>query len=320
MPRIFVARMLPGELSPGSPLDRLAKVAQLDIWPSQIPPTSSELKKSIETADAVITTIAEQINRDVLEDATRLKIVSQLGVGYDNIDVLACSERGIFVTNTPDVVTDATADLTWALLLSSARKVFEANIAIRESKWGAWHPSWMLGSAVADKTLGIIGPGKIGTAVAERAAGFRMNVFYHGNKKKENFPGKHLSLDSLLEQSDFVSMHIPLNESTQYYCDSGFFSKMKRNAIFINTGRGGLVNQADLISALTNQTIAGAGIDVMDPEPLPANHPLLNLQNCTITPHIGSATLETRLAMSNLVTDSIIAAIEGTTPPNLVNP
>ena len=122
MPRIFVARMLPGELSPGSPLDRLAKVAQLDIWPSQIPPTSSELKKSIETADAVITTIAEQINRDVLEDATRLKIVSQLGVGYDNIDVLACSERGIFVTNTPDVVTDATADLTWSLLLSSARK------------------------------------------------------------------------------------------------------------------------------------------------------------------------------------------------------
>jgi glyoxylate reductase len=320
MPRIFVARMLPGELSPGSPLDRLAKVAQLDIWPSQIPPTSSELKKSIETADAVITTIAEQINRDVLEDATRLKIVSQLGVGYDNIDVLACSERGIFVTNTPDVVTDATADLTWALLLSSARKVFEANIAIRESKWGAWHPSWMLGSAVADKTLGIIGPGKIGTAVAERAAGFRMNVFYHGNRKKENFPGKHLSLDSLLEQSDFVSMHIPLNESTQYYCDSGFFSKMKRNAIFINTGRGGLVDQVDLISALTNQTIAGAGIDVMDPEPLPANHPLLNLQNCTITPHIGSATLETRLAMSNLVADSIIAAIEGTTPPNLVNP
>jgi glyoxylate reductase len=320
MPRIFVARMLPGELSPGSPLDRLDKVAQLDIWPSQIPPTPSELKKSIETADAVVTTIAEQINRDVLEDATRLKIVSQLGVGYDNIDVLACSERGIFVTNTPDVVTDATADLTWALLLSSARKVFEANIAIRESKWGAWHPSWMLGSAVADKTLGIIGPGKIGTAVAERAAGFRMNVFYHGNKEKENFPGKHLSLDSLLEQSDFVSMHIPLNESTQYYCDSGFFSKMKRNAIFINTGRGGLVNQADLISALTNQTIAGAGIDVMDPEPLPANHPLLNLQNCTITPHIGSATLETRLAMSNLVADSIIAAIEGTTPPNLVNP
>ena len=320
MPRIFVARMLPGELSPGSPLDRLAKVAQLDVWPSQIPPTFSELKESIKTADAIVTTIAEQINRDVLEDATRLKIVSQLGVGYDNIDVLACSERGIFVTNTPDVVTDATADLTWSLLLSSARKVFEANIAIRESKWGAWHPSWMLGSAVADKTLGIIGPGKIGTAVAERAAGFRMNVFYHGNRKKENFPGKHLSLDSLLEQSDFVSMHIPLNESTQYYCDSGFFSKMKRNAIFINTGRGGLVDQADLISALTNQTIAGAGIDVMDPEPLPANHPLLNLQNCTITPHIGSATLETRLAMSNLVTDSIIAAIEGTTPPNLVNP
>ena len=320
MPRIFVARMLPGELSPGSPLDRLAKVAQLDVWPSQIPPTSSELKESIETADAIVTTIAEQINRDVLEYATRLKIVSQLGVGYDNIDVLACSERGIFVTNTPDVVTDATADLTWSLLLSSSRKVLEANLAIRESKWGAWHPSWMLGSAVADKTLGIIGPGKIGTAVAERAAGFRMNVYYHGTEEKKNFPGKHLSLDSLLEQSDFVSMHIPLNENTQYYCDSDFFSKMKKSAIFINTGRGGLVDQADLISALTNQTIAGAGIDVMDPEPLPANHPLLNLQNCTITPHIGSATLETRLAMSNLVADSIIAAIEGTTPPNLVNP
>ena len=320
MSRIFVARMLPGELSPGSPLDRLAKVAQLDVWPSQIPPTFSELKESIKTADAIVTTIAEQINRDVLEDATRLKIVSQLGVGYDNIDVLACSERGIFVTNTPDVVTDATADLTWSLLLSSARKVFEANLAIRESKWGAWHPSWMLGSAVADKTLGIIGPGKIGTAVAERAAGFRMNIYYHGNEEKKNFPGKRLSLDLLLEQSDFVSMHIPLNENTQYYCDSDFFSKMKKSAIFINTGRGGLVDQTDLISALTNQTIAGAGIDVMDPEPLPANHPLLNLQNCTITPHIGSATLETRLAMSNLVADSIIAAIEGTTPPNLVNP
>lgn len=320
MPRVFVARMLPGELSPGSPLDRLAKVAQLDIWPGQVPPTASELKQSIEGVDAVVTTIAEQINRDALEGATRLRIVSQLGVGYDNIDVPTCSERGIFVTNTPDVVTDATADLTWSLLLSSARKVFEANLAIRESKWGAWHPSWMLGSSVADKTLGIIGPGKIGTAVAERAAGFRMSVFYHGNKEKKGFPGKHLNLDSLLEQSDFVSMHLPLNENTQYYCDSDFFSKMKKSAIFINTGRGGLVDQADMISALKNQTIAGAGIDVMEPEPLPANHPLLDLENCTITPHIGSATLETRLAMSNLVVDSIIATIEGTAPPNLVNP
>jgi len=315
-----VARMLPGELSPGSPLDRLAKVAQLDIWPSHVPPTPLELKARIETADGVITTIAEQINPDVLEGASRLKIVSQLGVGFDNIDVLACSARGIFVTNTPDVVTDATADLTWSLLLSSARKLFEANAAIRESKWGAWHPSWMLGSSVADKTLGIIGPGKIGTAVAERAAGFRMNVLYHGTNEKKNFPGQPASLNSLLEQSDFVSMHIPLIESTQHYCDSDFFSKMKESAIFINTGRGGLVNQPDLISALKNQTIAGAGIDVMSPEPLPASHPLLELANCTITPHIGSATLETRLAMSNLVADSIIATIEGNTPPNLVNP
>ncbi len=315
-----MARMLPGELSPGSPLSRLAEVAELDIWPGHVPPTPLELKASIKTADGVITTIAEQINDEVLDGTTHLKIVSQLGVGFDNIDVRACSARGIFVTNTPDVVTDATADLTWSLLLSTARKLFEANSAIRESKWGAWHPSWMLGSSVADKTLGIIGPGKIGSAVAERAAGFRMNVLYHGTSEKKNFPGKRSNLDSLLEQSDFVSMHIPLVENTQYYCDSEFFSKMKKSAIFINTGRGGLVNQTDLISALKNQTIAGAGIDVMVPEPLPENHALLELENCTITPHIGSATLETRLAMSSLVVDSIIATIEGHAPPNLVNP
>ena len=317
-PIVFVTRMLPGHLNPGSPLDRLRQSFNVDVWPDEKPPTAEEFRKKLRTASAVVTTIAETVDDKALEDASHLKVIAQLGVGYDNIDVALCNSKGIFVTNTPDVVTDATADLTWALLLAATRRIKEANDAIRTSKWGPWHPSWMLGQSIKEKTLGIVGPGRIGQAVAERAQGFRMKILYHGTRPKDAFPGSFSSLEALLSESDFVSVHLPLNASTTEYCDRNFFGAMKPTGIFINTGRGGLVNQSALHYALTNNVITAAALDVTTPEPLPATHELMTLPNCMITPHIGSATHEARLEMANMAVDSIIESLQGGTPATKV--
>ncbi|MDA1010440.1 MAG: D-glycerate dehydrogenase, partial [Chloroflexi bacterium] len=226
----------------------------------------------------------------------------------------------VLVTNTPGVLTDATADMTWALLLASARRLPEGRDAIEESAWGPWHPSWLLGHEVTGRTLGIVGPGRIGAAVARRATGFEMTVLYAGRSRRDDFPGEFVPLDELLVRSDYISIHVPLTDETRGMCDAAFFAKMRPDAIFVNTARGPVVNQADLVQALERGIIAGAALDVMTPEPLPADDPLLRAPHLTIAPHLGSATLQTRTRMAHLAVDGLLAGLAGEVPANALNP
>lgn len=266
--------------------------------------------------------LTERVDATLLDAAPRLRVVANMAVGYDNIDVPACTEHGIAVTNTPGVLTDATADMTWALLLAAARRLPEGERAVRAGTWGPWNPTWLLGRRVSGATLGIVGPGRIGAAVARRAAGFGMTVLYHGRREVAGFPGEPVSLDTLLSRSDFVSMHVPLTAETVGMCDAGFFARMRPDAIFVNTTRGGVVDQAALLAALRDGAIGGAALDVTTPEPLPSDDPLLTAPNLVVAPHLGSATEETRTRMAALAVDSLLAVLDpagGRRPEHLVN-
>jgi glyoxylate reductase len=224
------------------------------------------------------------------------------------------------VTNTPDVLTDTSADIAFALLLAAARRVVEGDRVVRSGGWGVWRPDWMLGHDVHGATLGIVGPGRIGRAMARRAQGFDMRVLYSGRREAAGFPGERVDLDTLLEQSDFVSVHVPLNGETQRMFGAEAFQRMKPGAIFFNTSRGAVVDQEALRDALERGEIAGAGLDVMTPEPLPTDDLLLGAPNLVVTPHIGSATLSTREAMAELAIDGLLAGCAGERPGHLVNP
>ena len=264
--------------------------------------------------------INDRVDADLLDAAPGLRVVAQMAVGYDNIDVPAATARGVAVTNTPGVLTDATADMAFALLLAAARRLSRSERAIRDGEWGEWNPTWMLGAAVSGATLGIVGPGRIGRATAERAQAFRMTVLYCGHQELDDFPGEYVSFDDLLRRSDFVSIHAPLNEETAGLFDAAAFRAMEPHAILVNTARGGLVDQEALCAALEAGSIGGAALDVTTPEPLPADDPLLAAPNLTISPHLGSATLQTRIKMAELAVDGVLAALADDRPEQLVNP
>lgn len=251
--------------------------------------------------------LTDRIDRTLLDAAPDLRVISTMAVGYDNIDVIACRERGIPVGHTPDVLTEATADLTLALLLALARRIPEGAQLVRDGHWGDWSPTFMLGVELRDLTLGIVGPGRIGTAVARRAEGFGMKVITSGR------PGSHdgVSLDRLLADSDVVSLHCPLTDGTKHLVDGDFLAAMKPTAFLLNTTRGGVVDQRALADALARGVIAGAALDVTDPEPLPADDPLLEAPNLLVVPHIGSATVRTRTAMASLAVDNLLAGLAG---------
>jgi glyoxylate reductase len=288
--------------------------------PSDHPPSRNELQEGFASADAVITTLAEQVDHTVLARASRLKIIANYAVGYNNIDVVAAGQKGIVVSNTPDVLTDATADLTWALLLTAARRVVEGDRWLRTGRWPGWAPTQMLGGEVTGKTLGIIGMGRIGQAVALRAAGFRMPVIY-ASRRSVTVPAglswsRH-SLGEVLAQSDFLSLHVPLTETTRHLIGAGELRTMKPTAFLINTSRGPVIDEAALVSALETGLIAGAGLDVYEHEPV-VHAALPLLPNVVLLPHLGSATLETRIRMGLICLENVAAVLAGKPAPNQV--
>lgn len=314
-PTLYITRLLPQPV-----LDAIFAQYRVLTEPTDRPPTEEELRRGFAEAQAVICTLTDRIDASVLSHATNLKIIANYAVGYNNIDLPAAAQRGIIVTNTPDVLTDATADLTWALLLSLTRRVVEGDTWVRTGHWPGWTPTQMLGADVSGKTLGIIGMGRIGQAVAQRAAGFRMPVIYAGRHSVSGPPGASWSwrsLDEVLAESDYISLHVPLTEATHHLIDRRRLSLMKPTAFLINTSRGPVVDEAALISALEAQTITGAGLDVYEQEPVvPAR--LMSLPNVVLLPHLGSATLETRVRMGLICLDNIAAVLGGRPAPNRV--
>ncbi|HXH23026.1 MAG TPA: D-glycerate dehydrogenase [Dehalococcoidia bacterium] len=319
-PRVFVSREIPGE---GIARLRAAGL-RVDLWNQREPPPAGALFGAAAACDGLLTMLTERVDGALLEAAPRVRIVSNMAVGFDNIDVEACTRRGVLVTNTPGVLTDTTADLAFALILAVARRVVEGDRLVREGGWGPWHPSFLLGRDVHGATLGIVGLGAIGLAVARRAAGFGMRMLYTARAPKpeaeRELGVKWCSLDELLRQSDFVSLHVSLNAGTRELIGERELALMKPTAYLVNTSRGGVVDQQALVRALRAGGIAGAGLDVTAVEPLPAGDPLLDLPNVIITPHVGSATVDTRTKMADLAVENLIAFFSGGRPSHCVNP
>ncbi len=278
-----------------------------------------ELLAQARGAAGIYCLINDRIDSEVLDAAgPSLRVVSTMSVGYDHVDVAACAARGVAVGNTPGVLTETTADLTLALLLATARRIPEAVAAVHDGSWGAWKGEWMAGRDLFGSTVGIVGMGRIGQAVARRLAGFGCRLLYTGPSPKaeaEALGARFVSLEALLAESDFVTLHCPLNAHTHHLIDAATLAQMKPTAMLINTTRGGVVDQDALYAALRAGTIAAAGLDVTTPEPLPTDHPLLTLRNCVVLPHIGSATIATRTRMAQMAAQNLIAGVRGEALP-----
>jgi glyoxylate reductase len=301
--RCFVTRSLPGKA-----LDRLRERHETDVWSGSDPPTREQLIEHARDAEGLLCLLTDTIDRELLAELPRLRAISNYAVGWDNIDIEAASERGIPVGNTPDVLTEATADLTFGLLLAAARRLAEGDRIVRGGAWPEWSPGFLLGTDVHGATLGIVGMGRIGNAVAARAQGFDMTVIHTG--RTDGMP-----LDDLLRRADFVSLHVPLTPETRGMIGAEALRAMQPSAILINTARGPIVDTDALVAGLEAGEIAGCGLDVTDPEPLPADHPLLRAPGATITPHTGSASRQAREAMAELAVDNLLAALDGNPMP-----
>ena len=306
MARIFVTRKLPFPA-----LDRLRAAHDVDEWPGELPPGPDDLRAHAREADALLTLVTDPVGADLLDAAPDLKAIANMAVGTDNIDVEAAAERGIAVGNTPDVLTDATADLAFALLLALARRIVPGAETVRSGEWRTWEPAGDLGADLAGATLGIVGWGRIGQAVARRAEGFGMEIVH--SSRSSGVP-----LSELLEQADFVSVHTPLTPETRHLIGAEALGRMKPTALLVNTSRGGVVDQDALRTALHEGAIAGAALDVTDPEPLPADHPLLDAPNLLVVPHVGSATVHTRARMAEMAVENLLAALDGNPMPHAV--
>jgi len=290
------------------------------------PPSKKELLKGVKNVDAIICTLNERIDSEVMDAAgDNLKVISTFSTGYEHIDVDEATKRGIYVTNTGDILSEATADLTFALILTLGRRVVEANKYVLGKKWKyGWMPNLFLGTNIFNSTLGILGLGNIGTAVARRARGFNMNILYHNrhrlNRNKEKKLGVNfVDKDTLLSNSDFLSIHVSLQKENYHLIDINEFKKMNKNTFVINTSRGSVINEKSLIVALGKKWIAGAGLDVFESEPLKKSNALLQFKNVVILPHIGSATIQTRSKMSEVAALNIHNILEGKSPLFIVN-
>jgi len=314
-PKVFVTRLIPVK-----GLDLIREFCDADIWPAELPPPHEEIIRHVHDVDGIVSLLTDEIDVGVMDAAPCLKVISNMAVGVDNVDVAAATARKLPVGNTPGVLTDATADQAFALLLAAARHVVAGEKFVRSGKWITWSPGLLLGVDFVGATLGIIGFGRIGQAVAKRAQGFDLRVIYYDPTAQPAFGASSVGLDALLRESDFVSLHVPLNSATRHLVNSEFLVKMKPNAILVNTSRGGVVDQSALYDALKLKRIFAAALDVTDPEPLPMNSPLLDLDNCLIVPHLGSASKHTRDMMSFLAAQNLIAGSKGERLPNCVNP
>jgi glyoxylate reductase len=306
MARVFVTRALPFEA-----LDRLQAQHEVDEWPGAMPPSPAEMRAGVAEAEGLLSLVTDRVDAAVLDAAPRLRAIANMAVGTDNIDLEAAAARGIPVGNTPDVLTDATADLAFALLLALARRIVPGAAAVRAGDWKTWEPAADLGADLTGATLGIVGWGRIGQAVARRAEGFGIDVLH--SSRSSGVP-----LEELLERADFVSVHTPLTPETRGLIDAAALKRMKPTALLINTARGGVVDQDALRAALLDGEIAGAALDVTEPEPLPADHPLLDAPNLLVVPHVGSATVRTRAKMAAMAVDNLLAALAGRPMPHPV--
>ncbi|XP_069486580.1 glyoxylate reductase/hydroxypyruvate reductase-like [Ambystoma mexicanum] len=319
--RVYVSRRIPPA---GMEILQQSGICDIDQWDSDDPVPREELLKKVAGAKGLYCLLTEKIDEEVLKAAgPSLKVVSTMSVGYDHLSLEELKKRGIRVGYTPDVLTEAVAELTVALLLATSRRLIEAAHEAKSGGWGTWKPLWMCGNGLSQSTVGIFGLGRIGEAIAKRLKPFGVKKFLYTDvtprpEVAANISAEFVSMDELAERSDFITVCCALTPETQGICNKKLFSKMKSTAVFINTSRGAVVSQEDLYEALANGEIAAAGLDVTVPEPLPLDHPLFKLKNCVILPHIASATIETRNAMAALAANNLLAGLQGEAMPREV--
>jgi glyoxylate reductase len=320
-PRVFVTRVIPDE-----GLDPVREACAVDLWEDELPPPRDELLRRVEGIDGLLSLLTDTVDDELLDSAgPQLRVVSNFAVGFDNIDVGACTRRRIPAGNTPGVLTETTADLAFALLMAAARRLPEAVDYVRAGNWRTWAPMLLMGVDVHGATLGIVGFGRIGREMARRGRGFGMRILYHdvqpaSGEDEAALGATHVEMDELLRESDFVSLHVNLTDETQHLIDADALAAMKPTAVLVNTSRGPVVDHAALEAALRGGTIFAAALDVTQPEPLPADHPLVLLPNCIVLPHVASASRTTRGRMAAMAAANLLAGLRGERLPTPINP
>ena len=319
-PKVLVTRRIPE-----AGLKRIVAACDADVWTDPLPPPRDVLLAKVASCEGLLSLLTERVDAELMDAAPRLKVISNYAVGYNNIDVAAATQRGIAVGNTPDVLTDATADLAFALLIAAARRVVEGHRYTLEGRWKTWEPLGHIGQDLVGRTLGIVGMGRIGATLARRCrGGWDMNILYSDVREnpaaEASLGARRVDFDTLLAQSDFVSVHADLNDSTRGMFNAAAFRRMKPTAVLVNTARGPLVVEADLIEALRSGEIFAAGLDVTDPEPPDLSNPLLSLPNVIVAPHIASATTSSRNGMAEIAADNLLAGLRGEPLRAWVNP
>lgn len=318
-PKVFVSRLIPD-----AGLDQIREECDADVWEEELPPEKSVLIDRVADCEGLLSLLTDEVDAELMDAAPNLKVISNYAVGFNNIDIDAATERGIPVGNTPGVLTDTTADLAWALLMSIARRIVEADHYVRAKKWKTWGPRLMLGTDVSNATLGIIGFGRIGQAMAKRATGFDMKVLYYDIQRdedaEEQLGAEFREMDDVLKEADFVTLHTVLNDDTYHMIGARELDLIGPEGYLINNSRGGVIDQDALVEALQEERIAGAALDVTEPEPLPDDSPLHELDNVVLAPHIGSASHQTRNKMARMAAANLLAGLKGEELPHCVNP
>ncbi len=321
MAKVYLTRRIPDKA-----LTLLQKEnIEFEFNPKDEPPSEASLKREITNVDGLICLLTEKITPGIIEAGKKLRVIANIAVGFDNIDVRKATEKGIYVTNTPGVLTETTADLAWSLLMATARRISEAERYVRAGKWKIqWNLMFMTGQDIYGKTLGILGLGRIGQAVARRSKGFNMRILYYDENRtpelESELEAEYADMETVLRESDFITVHVPLTEKTRNFIGEKQLNLMKKTAILVNTSRGPVVDEDALYKALKEGKIAGAGLDVLKIEPIQMSNPLLTLDNIVLLPHIGSASAETRTKMAVIAVENAIATLKGKVPPNLANP
>ncbi len=322
-PKVFITRQIPEK-----GIEMIKEYYDVEVWPEYTPPPREVLLEKVKDIDALVSLLTDKIDCELLDNAPRLRIVAQYAVGFDNIDLECATKKGVYVTNTPGVLTQSVAEFTWGLILAVTRRIVEADNFVRSGEWWntktGWHPLMLLGMELKGKTLGIIGMGRIGRTVAKIAKGFDVRILYYDVRPlpeeiEKELEAKYVDLDTLLKESDIVSVHVPLTPQTYHLIGERELKLMKKTAYIINTARGKVIDTQALVKALEEGWIAGAGLDVFEQEPLPPDNPLTKFKNVVLAPHIASATIEARTGMAELVAKNLIAFYKGEIPPTLVN-
>jgi glyoxylate reductase len=318
-PRVFVCRPIAREA-----LDMIGSVAHVEVWEDELPPPSEVILSRVRDADGLLSLLTDRIDAAIMAGAPQLRVISNMAVGYDNIDVAEATRRGIVVGITPGVLTQTSADFAFALLMSAARRIVEADRYTRAGRWRTWGPMVLLGQDIHGSTLGIVGMGRIGSEMARRARGFGMSVLYHNRNRRQDteagVDAEYVSFDDLLRRSDFITLHVPLTSETRHLIGDREFALMKPSAVVVNTSRGAVIDQTALYRALKERRIFAAAVDVAETEPIPPDDPLLTLENLVIAPHIASASVPTRRTMAIMAAENLLAGLQGQLPPQCVNP